>query len=147
MASDSPVTPMMPHIVTQATWGCLRTAARLPQGGLDHGGELGRHGVGLGLHPRLDHDAHEWLGAARAQQDPAVVAELGLGLDHGLPYLGAVGQALGPRDRHVDEALGHPLDQPRRQVGQRASGPQHQIGQRDAGEDAVTGGRARRKMM
>jgi signal peptidase I len=42
----------------------------------DSGGDL----VGSRLGGSLDHDPHELLGAGRAQQDAAVVAELGLGL-------------------------------------------------------------------
>ena len=121
MASDSPVTPMMPHIVAPGYLGACGSIC--PRAASTTAGELGRDRVGLGFHPRLDHDPHQRLGAARAQQDPALVPELGLGLHHRLPDLGAVGQALGLGDRHVDEALGHPLHQPGREVGQRAARP------------------------
>ena len=51
-------------------------------------------------------------------------------------------QAPGLGDGHVDQHLGHPLDQALGQVGQGPAGPPHEIGQGDPGEDAVAGGRA-----
>ena len=53
-ASASPVTPMMPHMVTQATGAGLggRLRARIcPRAASTTPAELGRHGVGLGLRP------------------------------------------------------------------------------------------------
>ena len=58
--------------------------------------------------PRLDHDPDERLGPAGPQQDPPVVAELGLRRDHGLPHLGAVGQALGLGDAARSPGAGAP---------------------------------------
>ena len=47
-----------------------RRGVDLPEGGLHQAGELGRHGVGLGLPAGFDHDTHDGFGAARAQEDP-----------------------------------------------------------------------------
>src|ERR1700722_7418697 len=111
-ASASPVTPMIPHMVLQATGAAsvaglsgpagrasslpfpdlLPTSSRpsapdQPQGGLDETGQLGRHRIGLGLVPGLDHDPDQGFGAAGAQEDPAFGPEGGLELGHLVPHL------------------------------------------------------------
>src|SRR3984957_15419254 len=97
-ASASPVTPMIPHMGLQATgaasvvglsgrsgrsgvpYFARPSAPDQPQGGLDETGQLGRHRIGLGLVPGLDHDPDQGLRAAGAQEDPALGPEGGLEL-------------------------------------------------------------------
>ena len=140
MASDSPVTPMMPHIVTPGYLRacgpiCPRAASTTPASWAATASAWASSRASTMTRT----SGSVPLGRSRTLP---VVAQLGLGLDHRLPHLGAVGQALGSGDGDVDQALGDPLDQAGRQVGQRAPGPQDQVGQRDSGQDAVTGGRA-----
>ena len=144
MASSSPVTPMMPHIRAQATWApTLTLRLDLPQGGFDDAGQRAATALACASSRASTMTRTSGSVPAGRRSTRPVVPQLGLHLGHRVPHLGAVGQALGLGDGHVDQPLGHPLDQPAREVGQRAARPPHQLGQRQAGQHAVARGRLR----
>ena len=74
---------------------------------LDQRRTAARRGLGPPVAGGLDHHPDQRLGAARPQQHPAAVAELGLDLGHRLPDAAApASRRVG--HRHVDQHLGDP---------------------------------------
>ena len=88
----------------------------------------------------LDHHPDQRLGAAGPQQHPTAVAEAGLFLGDRRPHRLGRPQEFRVGDRHVDQHLGDPGDQPVQQVGQRPAGAGDQVSQDQTGEQPVAGG-------
>src|SRR6476469_3993788 len=104
--------------------------------GLDHADEPLRHGSGLVAVGGLDHDADDRLGAGLAQQDAPGLAELTLGLAHGVGD-GGVGLQRGLVDAlDVDEHLGE-VGHDAGEVGKGAARGGDPRGEHEPGERAV----------
>ena len=128
-ASAAPVAPMIPH--TGRRLPTRRARPRRARSLHRRAQPAGRL-LGQVRCDRLHHDPDHRLGAAGAQQHPAAVAELGLGLGHRPPdHLGLL-EPPGVGDGHVHQDLGDPLDQAGRELGQRA-GPTAPPGRPGAG--------------
>ena len=150
-ASASPVTPMMPHITrgSQATseatrpCGSISPGSRRPRAQL----EPGQLGSATGDRPRpprrrgLDHDPHQRLGPAGAQQDPARRGRARPRPSATASHTSAQsarrsGWGIGTLTRTWGTRSTSPSSSSASERPDRA----HQVGQGQPGEDAVAGG-------
>ncbi len=80
-------------------------AGRQPELALDQRDQAAAHLLGLLVGGRLDHHAHERLGAARAHEHPPATGELVLGGAHGRVHLLRVLERAAIAHAHVDQPL------------------------------------------